>query len=573
MRHPIGPARGCRLPGREGHPCATLPPVKGEGALHPSMWRVSLPALIVTAPLVGFAFHFDERRLIYRAAGFGHDHPLNAARHGFDSIDTYLEQGNFRPLGRLVEGLIAAFALEAGEATAMAPHAVLGILRLLAVFVLALLCYRIVAALVRSAGLGANSVAGVLYPLVLGMTLVANGRLGPLVHFSFLMIGVVALIFAIPLLVARDSDMQRRPLLWYEPVGMALLGVVAATFYDLVYVAPPLAAAFIVARAVAAGLPARSILRSAACRRWAALSLGFLAVFVPVRTVIAVHCSQESCYTASQVRLSGDILEIMPTRILSATPPAGWALVSGLVQRYGPEFDMLDLAANSLLAMLLLGIAALTAMAATTVTSRAEHQTTGSDYIAGNSPPASRSSRYARLSGALGILGATTVFLSGLLAALSKWIQASGIDYGWRDTVLTQSGWSFLIAAVTVLTIATCRTTKAETIATAATAGLLGVGLVLTLLANARLAQIDRHSTSATVASQISSVTVNFDVSESGNARRCALLDAYAALEPENSWTAAQGVRKDLDRLMLGRYGQPFCRPAPTRTVAAAHNR
>ena len=146
MRHPIGPARGGRPPVREGHPCAALPPVRCGHAPYLGTFRVGLPALIVTAPLVGFAFHFDERRLIYRAAGFGHDHPLNAARHGFDSIDTYLEQGNFRPLGRFVEGLIAAFALEAGEATAMAPHAVLGILRLLAVFVLALLCYRIVSA-------------------------------------------------------------------------------------------------------------------------------------------------------------------------------------------------------------------------------------------------------------------------------------------------------------------------------------------------------------------------------------------------------------------------------------------
>ena len=141
---------------------------------------------------------------------------------------------------------------EASEATGLAPHAIQGVIRLLMVVALAHAATRVAAALMRSAGIRSDHPALLIYPIILAATLVANGGVSPLVLFPFLFVGSVVFALAVALVVARDRDMQRRRLQWYEPGAMALLGAAAAMTYDLVYVAPVLAAVFIAARALAA---------------------------------------------------------------------------------------------------------------------------------------------------------------------------------------------------------------------------------------------------------------------------------------------------------------------------------
>ena len=529
------------------------------------LWKVA-PALLVTAPLAGFAFHLDERLTIYKAAYFERDEWLNAIHYAYDSTDSYLNRGNFRPLGRLVEGLLTGFAFEVAEATRLSPHVVMGVFRILAVLILAYICTNIVAVLARSSGLRLNSPATVLYPLVLGVVLVANGRSGPLVHFSFVFITAVGFIFLVALLVARDIDMQPRSLTWYELVGMALLGAVAASYYDLVYIAVPLAATFIVARAAASCMSVRSLLRSAAVRRWSALSVGFLAVFVPTRIEIATRCTREPCYVGTDISLSQDIIEVLPVRAFSATPPAGWSLVSGLVRKYGPEFGMWELITNSFLVLLLAAIVAVTILAAVAATSQAGNtviQPAGDQQV---HPAASVSSTRIRLGIILGLFGTTIVALSTLLISLSRWIQTSRIDHGWRDTLLTQTGWSFILIGVLVLILGLFRSNTVNRVLTIGLAMCLGIGLTMTLLTNARLTQVDRHSPIASVTNLISSATVNIDPTETGNMVRCTLLEVYTALEPETSRLAGPKLSKELDRLMLDRYGWPFCDPTDQHT-------
>lgn len=523
------------------------------------LWLVA-PTLLVIAPLTGFAFHLDERLLIWRAAIFERDFLFDSLDYAYLTIDNYLSAGNFRPLGRFVEGLVTGFAFEASEATRIAPHVVMGVFRLLAIAILACICAGIVSALARSSGLLPDSPAAVLYPLVFGSVLVANGRSGPLVHFSFVFIGAVSFIFLVALLSARDVDLQPRKLTWYEVAGMALLGAMAAMYYDLVYIAPPLAAAFIVARAVAARISLKHLIGWAAVRRWCALSIGFLLVFIPTRIEIATRCNRDPCYVGTDINLSLDIFEVLPVRAFSGAPPAGWSVVSGLVRTYGPEFGIRDLVSNSFLALLLAGIVALTILAAKATVSQAADTTTRASLP--DSPLHGRiSDRDTRFGVILCLLGLTTILLSSLLISLSTWIQTSRIDYGWRDSLLTQTGWSFTIIGALVLILGLFRSKGTRHFLAVGITICLGVGLILTLLANARLTQVDRHSPIASTTNLISAATVNIDATEMGNLVRCTLLDVYTALEPESPRLAGPKLRYDLDRLMMDRYGWPFCDP------------
>ena len=545
-------------------------------------WTAVLPVLIVTAPLTGMAFHFDERRTVYRHAADGRDNPLDAAAYSYDTVEFFLDLGNFRPLGRLIDSLTGGFIFEVGEATGTAPHVVSGVLRLIVVSLLALVAVRVVAALTASTT-GGREPAVMLYPMVLGTTLVANGRSGPLVYLPTLFIGSAVLVLAICLAVARDRDMSKRPLRAVELLLMAALGAAAAMFHDLAYIAPPLAAVFLGARALAIGLSLRSAAATAAFARWAALSAGFLAVFVPVRLDIAGRCRQHACYAASELSLSADVAGLAATRLISGFPVSGWSLVSDLVGRYGPDFNFVNLLANSFLMLLALAVAAVTVAVAVrarrTAGTDANTVGTASTAEAGASrgglhtrAAASDLRRRLRIGAALGLFGAATAGLPAVMVSLSRYIQESRIDYGWRDTVLVQVGWSLMISSVVVILLAAVRTCigrGAHRSALTATVALVGVGLSLTLLANARLAQIDRTTPLSAITAQIATATTSYDSTEEGNALRCALIDAYSQHRPENSWVAAPGMLEDLDELMTGLYGQPFCDPGRLQAYRA----
>lgn len=552
---------------------------------------MAAPALIVAAPLSGIALQFDERRTTYGQAAAGRDNPLEALSYGYDSIGTFLNSGNFRPLGRFVQSLSAGFVFEASEATGLPPHAVNGFLRLLTVGLLAVITTRIVAAITGSGRFGAGPIVAV-YPMVLGTALIANGRGGPLVYYPVVLGGAAIVVLAACAAVARDTDMSPRRVRLRELVAMALLGAVAAMYHDLVYVAPPLAAAYIAARALADGLSWRAAVRVAALARWAALSAGFLVVLVPARLEIAARCGRTACYAPSDLSFSGDIGGLVATRLISGSPMAGWSLLSDMTGTYGLEFGFVNLLANSFLAMLVAAVVAVTIAVAAQAFAGA-----GDGAVAGAAPPSEKAeatgavarrevrvaghgltgvavsaeSRRARADGqrlrasaSLGLFGAAAAGLPALLVSLSRWLQESRIDYGWRDTMLVQVGWSFVAASafsMALWVVFACGGRRFHRVAATAAAAVLGVGLACTLLANARLVQIDRRTPESVVTSQIATAAISFDSSRDGNALRCALIDAYARRTPEDAWIAAPGLLGDLDRLMLQRHGQPFCDP------------
>ena len=519
-------------------------------------WRDAVvPALLVTTPLIGYSLIGDDRRRLYLAAHrFGSD-PLEAFSHSWDTIDGFLDRGNFRPLGRGLENIERGFVFDAAEATGLAPNAVIGVLRLAIVAVLALVACRVVSAVVGSSGAspGRPHPAVVLYPMTLAATLVAADNDSPITKYPFVVVGSIVLILASALTVARDKDMQARPLSWHEAASMALLGAVAASTYDLLYLSPAVAAAFMVARHAASGRPARELLGSAALRRWAFLCIGFLGVFVPVRIMIATRCSREPCYSASDIRMSGDAVRTTADRLLTGAPPAGWSHASEFVRESGLVFGLRELLANGLLALVAATMLFIAVRSALHLNRRA--------------PDLQRDeTEWRRPAAGLVALGGSVALLSALLAGLSNMLQTWAhlpVGSAWRETVLVQVGWSFMASAALVAMFGIARTQRASRVAAASAPAILAICMLLTLLSNARLNQIDRNTPLHAVSNEIATATVHFDPTAEGNARRCRMIDDYTLFHGQpDKWLSGPAVHAELDTLMLERRGIPFCDPA-----------
>ena len=512
---------------------------------------MAVPPLIVALPFSGFSLQYDEVKLFVNTANSIRGNPLLAAEHSLRDIDRFLDLGTFRPLGRFLENGVYSAMFETSEATGLAPHALQGVIRLIMVAALAHAAIRVVAALMRSAGVRPGHPALLIYPMVLAITLVANGSVSPLVLFPLLFTGSAVFVLAVALVVARDRDMQPRRLVWHEPGVMALLGAAAAMTYDLVYVAPILAAVFIVSRATAARMTVSEVLRLAAARRWMYSSLGFLVVFVPARIVIAIRCGRTACYEATNVSASLDALGLVPGRLLTGAPPAGWHHNSDLGQG-GMQFDLVALAGNALMALLLLAMVVWIAL----VASRTAQWPGRGDETSDGGPP-----RWGRLGMALLMVGAAAAVLAAVLVSLARFNQQRGLSVGqpWRDTVLVQFGWSLLIFAGAVLVVRWFRSRGARRTVVEAIVALLGTCLVVTLFFNWRLATVEGRTPRSTVTKQMLIAATSNDATDQGNTYRCELIETFEEL--------AFSMEGLLDEMMLDRYGMAFCDPerAPGR--------
>ena len=509
-------------------------------------------AAVVIAPLLGFSLQGDERRSLYRAANKLGSDPLEALGQASYSAGSPTARGSLGPIGRVLESLYHAFAFEAAEAAGLAPHVVQGAVRAVMVALVAVLAAAMVSAVVRSAAAGsAASPATALFPLVMGAVLVAGGAGGPLTLSPFASIGGAALVLSLALLVARDADMQVRPVRRSELAAVALLGAAAALTHGLVCVAPAAAGGLVAARAVAAGKSPRALLQVAAPRRWAALSAGSLAVAVVERAAAAGPCDGLACFEGSGLSLSGDAAGLVARRMLTGAPPAGWVHSADIGERAGLGFRVLDLASNSLLAVLVAVIAAVAFRQA-----RSAVRGSGAD---------GDSARGMRAAAGLAAVGAAVVVAPALLAGLTSRLQSErpAVGEAWTDTLLVQVGWSLIVVAAAVAAFAALRAARLRRAAVAAVAVLLAVAVAMTLLANERLTYLDRRTPLAAVVSEISEFTVIVEAGDSANALRCGLIDEYAETGPgPDDWAGGPKLRAELDRLMNQRHGWPFCDPA-----------
>lgn len=525
-------------------------------------------AVLVAAPLVSFSFQRDEMRNIYQdTLRFGTVNPFKMAGHVLEGMGGSLGVGNFRPVGRFADHMQRVTLFETAEATGLAPYFVLGLVRLAMLGMLALVTVRFIAKIAtdraapddpdnqgraRLVGLG-------LAPALIAVCLVASGRDSPIVYFPFLFLGSAIVVLGVPQLAARDRDFSVRRVKAAEWAALGFVGAATTMILEVVYIALPLTLAFIIGRAMAAGIPWSRLVKMAATRRFAALSAGFLAVFAPVRWMIGSHCRGDDRYIASDLNLRGFTFDVFGGRVATGAPFAGWAHNADLTESAGLRVGLGDLVGNPILALVVTAVVALT----TACVIRIGHhpaQRRGQSRLRPSVP----GHRSARVAAGLGLTAVCLIILPSAMISMSRLAQRDRwpIGYGWRDTVLVQIGWAIGAVAV-VLAVAdllAARSGAVRRIGKAALAAAVCLGLVGTLLANVRLALVDRSDPLGAVTNAIAAAAINFDPTEVGNKRRCELIDVYTTHQPDTKWyIAGPNLRADLDALMTERRGRPFC--------------
>src|SRR6185436_6085046 len=78
-----------------------------------ALLRAALVPLVELAPIVALAPTADHKYNVYWHGGLFRDNPARIVPHTLESLPGYLRNGNFRPLGRMLEKLadLAAYTL------------------------------------------------------------------------------------------------------------------------------------------------------------------------------------------------------------------------------------------------------------------------------------------------------------------------------------------------------------------------------------------------------------------------------------------------------------------------------
>ena len=486
--------------------------------------RCVLLPLVVLAPLVTLTPSADHRFNLYGNGGQYVTHPWRILHTVVASVPQFLDLGNFRPLGRLVEWSL--------DAAAFAPTVLFGIpanigLRLVSfagAIVLSLAAVIFAEAVVgrreRLFGGPPTALAATL-PFAVAAGLVAAGRTSTTVLFGALYLTTSALVLGVAAWACRS---RRAGLL------VVLAGAGLAAFNELAYLAVPLATvAVLLRRRVVLGDGWRSAVRGPGGRFVALLWAGFLPVFVPVRVLIWQRCADGGCYTGSDIALGG-APAALPNRLVSWLPPLMWPRATG------GSFPHL---AEAVPALALLALATLAWGAARRMPR-----------------PATLDRRQA-----LGLAGValTLLVLAGTLAALNADVQALAAagrwGQGWRDSGLTTVAGSLLVLALwrRVTVVALVVLVLAGTVATAA---------------NQDYRELAGRGRFPYLHDRIAQEVADFDRTPAGDARRCALRADFITTSTADhhgvlNQREVERFDVSLDRATRQVAGRRFCSQAP----------
>ena len=513
-------------PTRPRKPPATVPTPLVAADTRPA-WRAVarrsvLVPLVVLSPLVTLTPAADHRFNVYANGGQYTDHPWRLLRTAVTTVPGYLDLGNFRPLGRVVEWSLDVAAYELTALFGLPANIGLRLVSFAAAVLLTLSAVVFAQAVTARGRVFAAppSVAAALLPFAVGAGLVAAGRASTTVLFGGLYFTTGALVLAVAAWACRNT----RPGL---PVVLA--GAALAAFNELAYLAIPLATAAVLLRGrVVLGLGWRRTLRGSGGRFVALLWLGFLPVFVPVRVLIAQRCAGGGCYSGSDITLAG-APAALPNRLVSWLPPLMWQRATG-----GGLPDLT--AAVPVLALAVLAVLAW----------RAFRQL----------PQLSTLDR--RQSLGLAALAAVLLVLAATLAALNAGVQAMAAGglwgQGWRESGLTTVAGALLVLAV-------WRRFVPVLLVLLLAAGVVGAA------ANKDFRDAAGGGRYPYLHDRIALEIADFDRTPAGDARRCVLRAAFIQTSIVNHRGLDQWEVERFDvsvnRATRNLAGRPFCSTAP----------
>jgi hypothetical protein len=518
-------------------PAPLAPPASEAGG---PGWRrrwgraIGLP-LLVMLPLVGAVPLSDSRYNAYRFGGTYAQRPWELLTDPITSIPRYLDYGNFRPLGRLLERGLDALAYAVSSALTMPLATPLRLTHLAAVAVLVVTVVVLAETVTSPTPLrtARPSAATALVPLTLATTLVAAGRTSSVIVFTDLYALSTALVLGLTAATARHALLVRRTITRSRLFGAVLVGAALAIVNEVAYLAVPLAW-------TAAVLRGRLTLRrtwselagSAATKLLVAGTIGFAVVFLPLRIMLAIRCADGSCYDGSDVALGWALLPTFGHRLVSWIPAVGWYAAT----REAPARWFLP---PDPITWLLLGAIVVVAWRLVR-TAPSLRQLTGRQTLA------------------LAGLGATVLLLVVALVALSADVQGQvtdgwAIGSGWRDTLMVGAGGSLLLAAGLLAPPATRRPrTRAVAL------GLFVLLAVGTALANQGQARGLAGRADAALHQDIAVAVTTFRPDAAGDAHRCELFARFVASIPDQAHNHRR-LDEALNATTQARHGQDFC--------------
>ncbi len=508
------------------------PPV---GALwRRALLRAVLVPLPVLAPLIALAPSHDHRFNIYWHGALFRDDPAKIVPHTVDSLPGYLQLGNFRLFGRMVEKSLDVAAYTLAEVAGVPANVGLRLVSFVAAMLLCLTAVLVAECVVARGPLfrrPPSTLAAVL-PFGVAAGFVAAGGASPVVVFGGLYHCSAALVLAVVALVCR-VDFAGRFRLWW---GLPLLagGAALASFNELAYLALPLATAAVAARGrLVLGVPWRRLLTGPPARALALLWLGFVPVFIAVRVVIQRYCSVRTCYHGSDIVLGPEVAQAFGVRAIAWLPPLLWrGATAGGSDR--PWVGGVVLFAT---------VAVLGTLAWLTIR---------------DLPRLSAVSRPAAL--AVVVTGGTLVVLGAALAALNGDVQqlvGSGHwGRGWRDSAVTTTAGALVVAGAAHLV-------RGHRWLPVVLILLLTVGATVSAAANKRFRDTAMARPPAKLANRLAQEMADFDRTPAGAARRCTLRAEFFALHRDAPFSLSR-FDKSLDTAARQRAGEPFC-PGVTR--------
>jgi hypothetical protein len=504
--------------------------------------------LVVLAPLIALAPTADHRFNVYWHGADFLNHPLHLVTENVRTIPLYFDRGNFRPLGRMLEGgvdLAAFLLMELLDLPANEAFRLVSFLAAAVLTVAAVVFAESVLARGRLFGSAPSRLAATV-PFAVGAGFVAAGATSTTVLFGGLYLLSTALVITVAAVACRAVTTGVTRLGRVRGILAVLAGAALAAFNELAYLALPLAVVAVLVRGrIVLGLGWRPMLTGAGARLVGLLWLGFLPVFIPVRAIIYGNCADGDCYTGSDLAIGGDALVTWPNRMLSWLPPLTWQTATR-----GADGSWL-VGLLPLVALLLLALLA---------------WRTALDLP--RLSPVDRRQAYG-----LAVVAAVLLALGAALAALNGEVQAAAVEgrwgLGWRDSGVTGVGGALVVLALYHAVLGRAAQRRRQQWAAIALLLLTGVATV-SAAANKSYSDATGSGRSAILNNRIAQEIADFDTTAAGNERRCALRAQFAAAYqmPTNGDDAADlpGARTALGRFdatlnMATRRldGRPFC--------------
>jgi len=521
-------------------------------------WVVGMAAVLaVIAPLSMLSVRADER---YKYFVHGPDWVANPAGipvYVFSEIDNYIAQGNFRPLGRIIEHTNFLLVELVMQVLSVPLPVALGMQRAVSALLLAAALAFLVGAVIRVSGSASQHVAvpRVLVLTVFAGVLVAYGTGSALNTFSGMYLQSAAIVVACIALVLRDSLWRPRRVRTIEWVSYGAAGALLASINEIGYLAVPAIAAVVVLQ-ILARIPApfAAVIRLPGVGLSAVAAVGFLVVFIPVRLAIQAACdaADGGCYRASAISLDAWSLRFWATRATAGLPVRAWGNTSD------PGVDLWWIAAG--------GAVLAVAIAVVLWRSRAlaEHSSTvpcDSTGAASSEGPVVRRAWMLDRDVTFAAIGAALVVSAALLSSLSEELQASQSGEGWREAPVAMAGWAILVTAIIAFVL---RVTPASRLASAAAGTLASLLVVAAVVTNIQAREAELADEGFAAGDRIALELAAFRADDESIAVRCALLDdlsSASSVRPAD----AQLITDVVQDYALHHHAEPFC---PTREGA-----